>query len=49
VLYRDHIDETSAAGPAATNTSMPPTGTKPTEEERRNLGIWLACEEERLP
>jgi uncharacterized membrane protein len=49
VLYRDHIDETTAAGPAAVNESMPPTGAKPTGEERRNLGIWLACEEDKLP
>ena len=49
LLNRDHIDETTASGPNAVNTSMPPTGAKPTDEERRNLGTWLACEEERLP
>lgn len=38
----DHIDETTAAGPSATNTSMPPSG-GPTEAERTKLGEWLAC------
>jgi hypothetical protein len=38
-----HVDETTASGPAATNTSMPPDGAKPTLEERRLLGEWLAC------
>jgi uncharacterized membrane protein len=40
----DHIDEHAAAGPDAVNTAMPPDGTAPTEEERRKLGEWLACE-----
>jgi uncharacterized membrane protein len=39
----DHIDETTAAGPAATNTGMPPDGAKPTLEERKQLGEWIAC------
>jgi hypothetical protein len=39
-----HVDETSAAGPAATNTSMPPDGPRPTLDERRLLGEWLACD-----
>ena len=40
----NHIDETSAAGPAAINTGMPPSGhPKPTEEERFLLGEWIAC------
>ena len=39
----DHIDETTASGPAATNTSMPPDGIKPTLEEREKLAEWLAC------
>lgn len=38
----DHIDETAAAGPSATNTAMPPSG-GPTAEERKKLGEWLAC------
>jgi uncharacterized membrane protein len=38
-----HIDELAAAGPAATNTEMPPDGAMPTEAERRQLGEWLAC------
>jgi hypothetical protein len=40
----DHVDEHAAAGPNAVNTDMPPSDPKPTEEERRKLGEWLACE-----
>lgn len=40
----EHVDEYAAAGPDATNTVMPPSGAKPSEEERRKLGEWLACE-----
>lgn len=39
----DHIDETTAAGPAATNTGMPPDTPAPSLAERRQLGEWLAC------
>jgi cytochrome c5 len=39
----DHIDQTAASGPGATNTSMPPSGPFPTEEERKKLGEWIAC------
>jgi uncharacterized membrane protein len=49
ITYRDHIDEAAAAGPGSVNTAMPPSGTPPTEQERRDLGTWLACEEERMP
>lgn len=38
-----HIDETTAAGPAAENLGMPPDGRKPTLDERRKLGEWIAC------
>ncbi len=41
------IDEVSAAGPDATNTSMPdlsgPVHSKPSQEEREKLGKYLAC------
>jgi cytochrome c5 len=40
----DHIDEHAAAGPDAVNTAMPPSDPKPSEEERKQLGQWLACE-----
>jgi uncharacterized membrane protein len=43
-LLAVHIDEHAAAGPASVNTAMPPSDPKPTEEERRKLGEWLACE-----
>jgi uncharacterized membrane protein len=40
----DHIDETTASGPAATNTSMPPDSPSPSLDERRQLGEWIACD-----
>lgn len=41
----NHVDETTASGPAATNTGMPPSGgAKPTLEERQQLGEWIACD-----
>lgn len=42
-----HIDEVAAAGPNSVNTAMPPSGPLPTEEERRQLGEWLACNVDR--
>ena len=40
----EHIDFTTASGPAATNTSMPPEGDPaPTLAERQQLGEWIAC------
>lgn len=40
---RDHIDETTAAGPTGVNRGMPEADPKPTDEERRMLGEWIAC------
>jgi hypothetical protein len=40
----DHIDETTASGPAATNTSMPPDRPAPSLSERKQLGEWIACD-----
>jgi uncharacterized membrane protein len=37
------IDRWAAAGPDATNRQMPLLDTRPTDEERTQLGIWLAC------
>lgn len=42
-VVKEHVDETTASGPAATNKSMPPDGPMPTLEERQKLGEWLAC------
>lgn len=46
-IVRDHlgpIDRRAAAGPARTNTAMPPLGyPAPTLAERQQLGEWLAC------
>lgn len=39
----DHIDETTAAGPAAVNDGMPPAAPYPTLLERKQLGEWIAC------
>ncbi len=39
----NHVDQTSAAGPAAFNDSMPPDSPKPTRDERYQLGEWIAC------
>ncbi|MBS2012506.1 MAG: c-type cytochrome [Deltaproteobacteria bacterium] len=40
---RDHIDQKSGSGPAATNTDMPRSDPKPTTDERKRLSEWLAC------
>jgi hypothetical protein len=37
------IDKEAAAGPDATNTSMPEGSTTPSDAERKQLGEWLAC------
>lgn len=37
------IDLAAAAGPSSVNTSMPESGTVPSEAERLRLGEWLAC------
>jgi uncharacterized membrane protein len=45
--HLDDIDTTAAAGPDATNTSMPEIGgsvvSRPTQAEREQLGAYLAC------
>jgi uncharacterized membrane protein len=50
VLTAKHMDQVAAAGPDATNDEMPPAGyAKPTDQERLNLGTWLACEVDKQP
>jgi hypothetical protein len=44
----DHIDQMAGAGPDHTNRTMPPNGAKPSDDERKKLGQWLACEQDRL-
>ncbi|MDX2053412.1 MAG: hypothetical protein SFV15_13525 [Polyangiaceae bacterium] len=39
----EHIDSNAAAGPLGTNTAMPPGNLKPSLDERKRLGEWLAC------
>jgi hypothetical protein len=41
-LLAEHIDQKAAAG-TRTNTSMPLTDPKPTLDERKKLGEWIAC------
>lgn len=40
---RASIDREAAAGPNGVNTAMPESGSRPTDDERRRLGEWLAC------
>ena len=41
----DEIDSLAAAGPDSTNKEMPDGGgAKPSDNERRQLGEWLACQ-----
>jgi hypothetical protein len=45
----EHVDKYAAAGPSSVNNAMPPKGEMiPTEQERRDLGTWLACEMDRM-
>lgn len=48
-LHADEIDTEAAAGPSATNTSMPERSPNvqmmPSKEERVMLGQFLACEQ----
>jgi hypothetical protein len=44
IAVADHVDEHAAAGPTVVNEEMPPSAPKPSLEERRQLGTWLACE-----
>ncbi|HEX5061030.1 MAG TPA: hypothetical protein VFV99_16800 [Kofleriaceae bacterium] len=39
----NHIDETTASGPASTNEGMPPDKPFPSLTERKLLGEWIAC------
>jgi uncharacterized membrane protein len=41
--FREHVEHRAASGPDAVNTAMPPSGPRPSDEERRLLGEWLAC------
>lgn len=42
-VVADHIDQSTASGPASTNTGMPPDDPAPTLAERQQLGEWIAC------
>ena len=41
--FPEHIAEEAAAGPDGVNEAMPPSGPKPSLEERKKLGEFLAC------
>jgi uncharacterized membrane protein len=44
-LWTSNIDKKAAFGPAAENREMPPQGElAPTDDERRRLGEYIACE-----
>lgn len=43
-----HVDREAAAGPDAIDRFMPPNGDAPTDQERYDLGTWLACEEQAI-
>lgn len=43
VAVGDHISDYAGAGPAATNTIMPPDAPRPSDEERLHLAEWVAC------
>lgn len=43
-LVSGHIDQLAAFGPDSENDDMPRgSGDKPTDDERRKLGEWIAC------
>jgi uncharacterized membrane protein len=41
----EHVEEVAAAGPDGVNDAMPPSGDKPSLEEREKLGAWIACQD----
>jgi uncharacterized membrane protein len=44
-MWTSQIDKQAAFGPAGMNRIMPPDGNpKPTDDERRRLGEFIACE-----
>jgi len=44
-MWTSQIDKQAAFGPAGMNRLMPPDGNpKPTDDERRRLGEFIACE-----
>jgi uncharacterized membrane protein len=42
-LLSAHIDQLAGSGPAGTNTVMPPSAPFPSEEDRKKLSEWIAC------
>lgn len=42
-VMKEHIDKAAAAGATVVNKAMPPSGTAPSDAQRRQLGEWLAC------
>ena len=42
-LLWPHIDQYAGSGPSSTNTKMPPSNPKPSDDDRKKLSEWLAC------
>jgi hypothetical protein len=42
-IFAAHIDQFAGSGPDSTNTVMPPSAPFPSEEERKKLSEWIAC------
>jgi hypothetical protein len=42
-VFAAHIDQLAGSGPTATNTMMPPSAPFPSDEERKKLSEWIAC------
>ncbi|HTE51774.1 MAG TPA: hypothetical protein VK698_13060 [Kofleriaceae bacterium] len=42
-LAANHMDQRAGSGPNATNELMPPGDPSPTQEEREQMSLWLAC------
>jgi hypothetical protein len=43
IQHAEEIERLAAAGPKATNSTMPPAADGPSLEERQKLGQWVVC------
>lgn len=42
-LLSKHVDQMAASGPNGTNDKMPASDPKPSVDDRKKLGEWIAC------